>query len=360
MPVDAKPFLTSIIPVTPDAPYADGFWKGNCTYAQLTERGAEQMWALGKSLAREYGEFLEGDLKDIHARTTDNSRTIQSISHLLHALKTHLPPSNTSTSTTNPFPLHMHQPNLETMHPDPQVCPALSTLFPPPLGRDLEWDKHQLKSLHLRMALDRIFGWTSFRDNYRAFDQFWDVVAARACHGMDMPCARETTSCGNEATKHCDLDKCLTPAMFTQIQQLSQWEFERLYFHGPLSERYNNLAIGGFLPDLLHPFKYYPTNQINPPPKLSLYSAHDSTLGSLLAILGPPMTTEQRLWPPYASNLVMEIWKGGEGHYVVRVRYDGKVLRSEWCEFGGGCELGEFVARLERFVPEDYVKACAV
>lgn len=43
------------------------------------------------------------------------------------------------------------------------------------------------------------------------------------------------------------------------------------------------------------------------PPKLFLYSGHDSSVTPLLAVLGQPATA----WPPYTASVVFELWQAG-------------------------------------------------
>ncbi|KAH0791714.1 histidine acid phosphatase [Histomonas meleagridis] len=61
--------------------------------------------------------------------------------------------------------------------------------------------------------------------------------------------------------------------------------------------------------------------------KFSLLSSHDSTVGTFLTYLGYQAT---ETIPPYASHLLMEIWKSGEQRYV-RWSFNGEVLKI----FGG-------------------------
>ena len=71
------------------------------------------------------------------------------------------------------------------------------------------------------------------------------------------------------------------------------------------------------------------------PPKLALFSGHDSTLHPLLASLGDDVW-DGRLWSPYASSLLIEIHKvsgddpafKGATKYMFRVIYNGEAVTS--------------------------------
>jgi len=56
-------------------------------------------------------------------------------------------------------------------------------------------------------------------------------------------------------------------------------------------------------------------------PKMYLYSCHDSTLTAILLALG----CYDDKWPPYAADVVIELYQDAEGKHWVNVRYCGKV-----------------------------------
>ena len=52
-----------------------------------------------------------------------------------------------------------------------------------------------------------------------------------------------------------------------------------------------------------------------------LYSCHDSTLMSLLLVLG----CFDDKWPPYAADLAFELYEDEEEEHWVKIRYCGEV-----------------------------------
>ena len=144
------------------------------------------------------------------------------------------------------------------------------------------------------------------------------------------------------------------------------------------------------------------------PPKLVIYSGHDTTLGNFNSIL----QTGQYYWPPYAANVVVELWqrspprsdswnaveeeedRDGDWQTIddqsmdkivkdwamqdttemfhIRVLYNGKVVPLEWCSqpytilsgseeretFEGLCPLPLFLAHASQRISIDYAAEC--
>ena len=56
--------------------------------------------------------------------------------------------------------------------------------------------------------------------------------------------------------------------------------------------------------------------------KLYLYSGHDSSVMPVLAALG----MEIESWPPYCSNVIIELWRKPDGKHVVRCFFNGEEI----------------------------------
>ena len=102
---------------------------------------------------------------------------------------------------------------------------------------------------------------------------------------------------------------------------------------------------------------------IRPESKLALYSAHDTTIMSLLASLGSIVYDHSDLWPPYASMVNIELfeidWKDdASGHLqaqfptgmAFRLLYNGKVLTS----YISGCMQNEELCDVDILVLHVY------
>lgn len=71
------------------------------------------------------------------------------------------------------------------------------------------------------------------------------------------------------------------------------------------------------------------------PVRLHLYSAHDSSLMALLLAF----KLDSRKWPPFASNLVIELYEcNATKKYYVIVRYNGQVSWIFICNLLHACK----------------------
>jgi hypothetical protein len=87
--------------------------------------------------------------------------------------------------------------------------------------------------------------------------------------------------------------------------------------------------------------------------QLHIFSGHDDTIGGILAAL----QVKDWGWPPYASNILIELWKGENG-YAVRVIYNGKQLQLPFCS-DELCPLDVFEQFLLRhLIPNDLATEC--
>lgn len=116
------------------------------------------------------------------------------------------------------------------------------------------------------------------------------------------------------------------------------------------------------------------------PVRLRLYSAHDVTLMNFLIGFNltnaelayqkyiVENTTEKGPWifPPYASNLLFELFKSEDNiltnhngyniqpNYVVRMRYNGMYLSLDFCKNKNSCSILDFLAFLDTLINPDY------
>lgn len=138
-------------------------------------------------------------------------------------------------------------------------------------------------------------------------------------------------------------------------------------------------------------------------PKLHLYSVHDFSLAPILGLLEADISLMNS--PPYASSIVIELIRGSvpkqtrkrarsssslnqdefgmndendegedgnemdsteteEGdendheNTYVRIFYNGKPLKTEWCNFGTGCGFFKFYEHVSKYIPKDPISEC--
>ncbi|KNE66526.1 hypothetical protein AMAG_11656 [Allomyces macrogynus ATCC 38327] len=107
--------------------------------------------------------------------------------------------------------------------------------------------------------------------------------------------------------------------------------------------------------------------------KLHVFLAHGGTLSGMLGALRA--APEQHQWPPYRSNLIIEVWLGvenGVSRKYVRILYDGRPLVTDpelssdkpWCqldgEHGETCALDLFRVYLYAHSVDKRDEACKV
>ncbi len=66
--------------------------------------------------------------------------------------------------------------------------------------------------------------------------------------------------------------------------------------------------------------------------KLHYYSAHDTTLNGILMSLDL-IDENTHVWPPFAANITVELWKDESNNYFIRFYYCGKVNENSFSFF---------------------------
>lgn len=98
--------------------------------------------------------------------------------------------------------------------------------------------------------------------------------------------------------------------------------------------------------------------------KLAVFSGHDSTIAPLL---GAFQIGDGR-WPPFASNIAIELVEDVKQHeFYVRARYNGKTKNLPACQNSGDhhpddtslCTFSAFMTRIQEVIPKDYDAECA-
>ncbi|KAJ2889765.1 hypothetical protein IWW38_004510, partial [Coemansia aciculifera] len=332
--------------------FANQVWRGSCDVGQLTDKGKSQHRELGSKLRSIYVDklgFLSAQLNDtneIYARTTNVWRTKNSAESLLGAL---WPKRGIVPQATIPF--HTYPKEIETMYGNSDACSKIRTLVSTITASD-QYQAFLKEQGPLMAKLSGIFD-VSGSDWASSWDGYVDVLQARHCHAVALPCSDRASISGKAAPK------CATAEDATQVLRNSHYEWTFKYRDHPLSHNYLRLGIGslvGTLKDQMQAHIDGKTGGL----KFALYSGHDSTISPLLAVL--QASNRNMLWPPYASNILFELWKKGDGSRIVRVIYNGQVLKLqpefEWCDLNA-CPLDTFYKHMDEYIPENIVAECA-
>eukprot|EP00727_Mastigamoeba_balamuthi_P008410 m51a1_g4191 hypothetical protein (403) ;mRNA; r:401671-403001 len=296
-------------------------WGGNCTVGQLTTRGAQQHLELGARLRELYvagtrtlGEQLAPD--DLYVRSSEYWRTKQSAMAHLAGL---YPPGTRPAGAVVPIRVAEYQ--TETLFPNVDNCPALATAFGAARATP-EWRRRQGDMEPVRRRLEEALGTAGRWPG--GFDQYSDILHCRRCSGQPVPVGDD------------DAERVFAQA---------EWENSALASADGVAK-----LAGGFLAAEMAEF--LSARGASGSPKYGLFSAHDTSVTALMAVLG-----HDERWPPYASNVVLELWSAGDGRDYVRVQYNGELRHPVGCR-DALCTWDEFAAIVQKHSVSDYASEC--
>lgn len=273
----------------PNEPY---LWKEGP--GELTAEGIQEETRLGQRLRQEYVEHYhllpqQYDNTKIYVRSTRVSRTIQSAEALLSGLY----PVDTRPSAYQNIPI-------ETFVKEQDFVLVARSGFHPwsllkcYLANRKRWNKQTSK------IQDKLKNWSETLqvplNNFYELDKVADNLAIRKAHGIAPP-------------------KGLSPKDVEDIIAIYEYGTYHKYrlkaFTQPMSQEFLKLVN--------HYFELAKRNKT--PLKYVLFSAHDSTIMSLLNALGSPV---QKM-PPFASRINFLLFENN-GDYRVKVFYNGDQL----------------------------------
>lgn len=371
-------------------PFRANYWNGTCTLGQLTKRGSAQHVELGRAIRKVYKDdlnFLQLNGSSLHAkrgqevflRSTNIWRTKQSASSFVNGLyDTAVKPLFTSTvdqgqqksRPESALRIHSLPVELETLGPNPWQCARLRWLLAQ-VHQSSQWKSYLADNADLKRRLDRILEIPEDNKEFSGtFDRYHDIFLARACHGKELPCRRESEDAGSFGRHHRGGKKeCVTKEMVDRLEELGRREYEMQFSTSAQSEEIVQLSVGMVWKEVLDHYKQlikldngHTTGSDDTEDsmygsaaadgtKLFFYSAHDTTLAPIIGSLKP---ADKFIWPPYAANIVVELWSEesaqGKTDYFIRVFYNGKQFKSRVCDLEKGCSLDAFSEYLHRKV----------
>lgn len=279
-------------------PLFRGFEPQPCQPGRLTLVGFQQHRQIGAFMQHRYAELLktvEGT-KDVFVQSSDFKRTIDSAAAFLIGFLSKQPhlrkaiPIHISNSLHLPTP----PPQLHTTYPR---CRLLGAVWQTELAKQPNNDRDVLTFRQLATLLN-----IDYR-NIGMTDLF-DLVWCRMCHNLALPCGQQG---------------CPSATFLLEGARAAHRAFNNMYSNKlsiVKTQAYlSNTVIGG-MEQVVHSHSYI---------KLLLSFAHDSVLTPLLNSLG----VGQQVWIPYASRIVMELWRDRNGPadddnvYYVRLLLNG-------------------------------------
>ncbi|KAF9924298.1 hypothetical protein FBU30_005693 [Linnemannia zychae] len=331
-----------VVAIPTGSPFASRLmWKGSCAPGQLTPAGALQHRKLGAALRQIYVDKFKllptlYDSTTLHIRSTDVWRTKQSAENLMAGL--YGVQGDLMSSRPPVLKIHTLPAEIDYLTLNGVACPRMSQL-----RSDIEKSSEVLKRLkndnhEFKKQLKGILGVE------KSWSGYMDTILPRICHNQPLQCRNDD----NEEKRN----NCIDESMADRILDNVAIHTTEMYRDARGVFDVLRLGMGPLASDIKENLL---AAKAHGPVRLSFYSGHDTTILPLLGLFD----AEDMRWPPYASYILVELWKTSHEEYFVRVLYNQVVLgtKSRWCDLEW-CPLKAFVAHLNRFISKDMVAEC--
>ncbi|KAJ8597070.1 phosphoglycerate mutase-like protein [Rhizopogon salebrosus TDB-379] len=334
--------------------------EGLCLLGELTDIGKQSTYSFGAALRSLYIDrlkFLPQRLEDerlTYFRSTNISRTIESLQHIVHGL---YPPSACAPSTIPPIIIRNGVD--ENLVSNTLACKRLALL-------ELQFAEAAVAVWNSRLEpldkkVSKYIGGRPLRlDGTPRASGVLDTVRSAAAHGFQVPPEFSEESVMG-----------LIEAAVT-----AEW-------FGIKSEEGRRLGMGRLLADVSVKMQRKAEFNSKDPTKLLVHTTHDSTLAALLCTFD----VFDEKWPPFTSSVTFELfrkqtlpeqqtnfqqmlsslWRRSslDEHYV-RMRYKDRNMVLPMCAAPGKhlpgspefCTLSAFQERVKELTPKDWNAEC--
>ena len=291
-----------------------GYDEHPCKLGEMTHRGYIQHYLLGQFFAKQYADqvntYLDGDWpKNIFVHSTDYPRTIASAAAFLLGF---LPDES---SIRKSIPIHFSQGTF--LYGVPQGV-TLTYRWCPKLREMAKFQNDELEA-------GRMFYFNEMRQVAEIFKKsssklpestvLVENLLVHMCHKKKLPC-HESGS-------------CLDMALAYRLLEYADWTIEHKYTTTNSILMMQPFMYNSVLKKMFEAIDKLASGK-HDYNKFLLYFAHDSTLTPLMTLLGIP----PKKWVPYASRLVIELWKEkvssnpvdsvGFGPFYIRILFNGQ------------------------------------
>ncbi|KAJ2376671.1 hypothetical protein IW150_001846 [Coemansia sp. RSA 2607] len=284
-----------------------------CGFGQLTDLGRASMTALGAHLRALYVDALGflpskprqaadgGPTNDLYLRATTYTRTFESLQHMLGGLYPNQP------SGSPLFRVNVRPSNHETVYPG-LGCANLRPLFARFNAASRQLHADELENIYAEMRRIPVLRQQAETDRSARQDRFTipiaDTVAAVHAHALPVP-------------------KAIDDAFVTRLMQAAAIEYQHSAWTSASLAR---MVIGRLVHECVdHIVAAVEGDRAadDRRSRMAIYSAHDTTLGPLLAVMGSggdpgdpsAESPEGMLWPQFASSMRIELLKDARSPY---------------------------------------------
>jgi len=319
----------------PTDPYNNvSYWPSG--WGQLTNLGKYQHYELGQWLRRRYTGFLPEaySREDIYVQSTDVDRTLMSAASNLAGL---YPPEGDQIWAKNiswqPIPIHTVPETKDEILAGKRPCARYEA--------ELQRVKTSPEMKHFNEEHADLYRYTSEQTGKSIHDpetlqQLYSVLFIEEVNNLTLP----------NWTKAVYPEKMISVAAYSFTVPAKTKLLQRLKI-GPLVKQ-----IVKHMVDKGDGVK-------KPDYKMTMYSAHDTTVANFLMTLG--VFDPQN--PPYTALVLIELWKN-VGKYQVKVLYRNSTTHEPYNLAIPGCEavcpLEKFVELLQPVIPVSWEKECKV
>ncbi|KAJ5698643.1 hypothetical protein N7462_000648 [Penicillium macrosclerotiorum] len=322
-----SPFMKEMASI--DGAFAYTMWEGDCDLGELTTFGSHQLQRLGVTLRSTYVDDLgflpkkmDPGFKISHTYIWRTRESVENLMNGFYPLDTRAP-GDTLT-------MHVKPSAIETMVYPSSACPKLAKLISA-YSTSSAYEETLAPYTALQNKLVNAYNTTGLA-SYNTTQVLYDPASAAYCHGLGLK--------GNLTPE--DIQTAVIPG--TSL-------YHNLYRHNPSAELAKRLSVGAWLADIL-------TSLSDRSTKLEVYSAHDASLDMFLSVVADPDLP----WPPFGSNVIIELWQKTNGNQVVRMFYEGMVVPAHPdldCDFSA-CPLDTLTTFFKKYIPTDFKAECTV
>lgn len=224
--------------------------------------------------------------------------------------------------------MHVKPSSIETMISPASACPKLANLTTM-YSTSPAYANTLAPYSALQNKLVKAYNTTGIA-GFNTTQTLFDTASATFCHGLGLK---------GDLTE-ADIQTATVPG--TSL-------YHNLFRQNPNGELVKRLAVGAWLANILESLS--DNSRL-----LEVYSAHDASLDMFLSVVAEPDLP----WPPFASNVLIELWQQMDGTFVVRIFYEGMVVPAHpalGCNFSG-CPLDTLRNFLVNYIPADFRAEC--